>query len=103
MCGDITIKALDKSKEHAFVEDHNSFEMQNMMVRTVQLLCITEATDSKIHIRKSGSETHDRAKNLVLSLKQYHDHYYWFYEKDRLGPQQAYKDFIWVMPFDAPM
>ena len=52
-----------------------------MTVRTDQLLCIAEATGSKIYTRESGAETHGRVKNLILSLKQYHIHYYQFYEK----------------------
>ena len=55
--------------------------MQKMMVRTDQLLCIAKATGSKIYTRESEAETHGRVKNLVLSLKQYHAHYYQFYEK----------------------
>ena len=37
----------------ALVEDHNSFEMPRMTVRTDQLLCIAAATDSQIYIRDS--------------------------------------------------
>ena len=48
-----------------------------MMTRTDQLLCRAEATGSK----KSEAETLGQAKALVLSLKQYHTHYYRFYEK----------------------
>ena len=52
-----------------------------MMIRADQLLHIPEATGSKIYTRESEAKTHDRAKTLVLSLKQYHIHYYQFYEK----------------------
>ena len=65
----------------ALVEDHNSFEMWKTMVRTSQLLGITEAIGSKICTRELKAKTHDRAKTLVLLLKQYHAHYYQFYEK----------------------
>ena len=47
-----------------------------MMIRTDQLLCIAEATGSKIHTGESEAETHDKAKTLVLLLKQYHTHCY---------------------------
>ena len=52
-----------------------------MMNRTDQLFHIAEATGSKIHTRELESDTDGRAKTLVLSLKQYHAHYYQFYEK----------------------
>ena len=52
-----------------------------MMIRTDQLLCITETTGSKIYTRESEAEIHGRAKTLVLLLKQYHTNYYRFYEK----------------------
>ena len=65
----------------SLVEYSNSFEMQKMAIRTDQLLCIVEATGSRIHTRELESETHGRAKTLVLSLKQCHAHYYQFYEK----------------------
>ena len=52
-----------------------------MMVRTDQLLHIIEGTGSKIYARDLEAKTHGKAKTLVLSLKQYHTHYYQFYEK----------------------
>ena len=52
-----------------------------MTVRTDQLLQIAEAAGSKIYTRELEAETHGRAKTLVLLLKQYHAHYYQFYEK----------------------
>ena len=57
--------------------------MGKMAIRTDQLLCITVATGSKIHTRESEAKTHGKAKTLVLSLKQYHAHYYWFYKKEQ--------------------
>ena len=69
----------------ALAEDCNSFEMRKVMIRTDQMLCITEATGSKIHTRESEAETHGRVKTLVLLLKQYHAHYYQFYEKGTPG------------------
>ena len=60
-------------------EDHTSFEMWKMTTRTDQLFCITEATGSKIYTRESEAETYGKPKALVLSLKQYHTHYYRFY------------------------
>ena len=60
--------------------------MQKMMIMTDQLLHIAEATSSKIHTRESEAETHGRVKTLLLSLKQYHTHYYHCYEKGTGGP-----------------
>ena len=80
-CGDTTINVLEQSVNTLLGEHCNSFEMQKMTIRPDQLLPIAEATGSKIHTRESEAETHSRAKNLVFSLKQYHAHYYWFYEK----------------------
>ena len=74
-------KSIRTEQDHTLVEEHNSFEMWKMMVRTDQLLCIAEATGSKIYTRESEPKPHGRAKTLVLSPKQYHPHYYWFYEK----------------------
>ena len=62
-------------------EDCNSFEMQRMTVRTEQLLHIAEAAGSRIHARESEAETYGRVRNMVLTLKQYHAHCCWFFEK----------------------
>ena len=64
----------------ALAEDNNSFEIQEMMVRTDELLCITKATGSTIHTRESEAETHSQVRNLVLLLKQYHAHHYCFFK-----------------------
>ena len=52
-----------------------------MMVRTDELLCITEAIGTEIHTRELEAETYGRVRNLVLSPKQYLTHHYCFYEK----------------------
>ena len=65
----------------ALVEDCTSFEMGRMTVRTDQLLCIAEATGSKIYTSKSEVWSCSPAKALVLSLKQFHAHFYRLYEK----------------------
>ena len=62
-------------------EDHTSFEMKGMTTRTDQLVCIDKATGSKIYTRESEVGTHSSAKALVLSLKQFHAHFYRLYEK----------------------
>ena len=62
-------------------EDHNSFEMHKMTVRTDQLHCIAEATNSKIHTRELEAKANGWAKTLVLSLKQNHAHFYHLYKK----------------------
>ena len=65
--------------DYALVEDHNSFEMCRMTVRTDQLLHIAVATGSQIYTRDLEAKAHGQARTLVLSLKQYHTNY--FYEK----------------------
>ena len=67
--------------DYTLEEDYNSFEMCRMTVRTDQLLHSAMASDSQIYTRDSEAEAHGQAKTLVLSLKQYHTHYYYFYEK----------------------
>ena len=47
-------------------EDWNSFEMHKMLVRTDQLICIAETTNSKIYAQGSEAEAHGWAKILVL-------------------------------------
>ena len=89
--------------ECTLVEDHNSFEMCSMMVRTDQLLHIVVATDSQIYTRDSKAEAHGQAKTLLLLLKQYHAHYYSFYEKGKTRAMVGFQGYIQVMPLDAPM
>ena len=62
-------------------EDHTSFEMRRTTTRTDQLLCIAEATGSKIYTRESEAETCGAPNALVLSLKQFHAHYFRLYKK----------------------
>ena len=64
----------------ALVEDCTSFEMKRMMTRTDQLVCIAKATGSKIYTRESETGTSSSAKALVLSLKQFHAHFYRLYK-----------------------
>ena len=71
-------KSIRTEWDCALAEDCNSFEMPKLMVRTDQLLCIAEATGSKIYTRELEAETHGKAKTLILLLKQYHTHYYQF-------------------------
>ena len=68
-------------QKHTLYEDHNSFEMWKMAIRTDQLFCIAKATGFKIHTRESEAETDGRTRALALSLKQYHIHYYRLYKK----------------------
>ena len=51
-----------------------------MMIRTDQLVCIAKATGSRIYARESETGNHGSAKALVLSLKQFHVHFYRLYE-----------------------
>ena len=62
-------------------DDHTCFEMRRMATRTNQLLHIAEAMGSQIYTRESEAEAQDLSKVLVLSLKQFHAHYYRLYEK----------------------
>ena len=71
-----------------------------MTTRTDQLLHIAEASGSKIYTRESEVEIHGKTKALVLSLKQYHVHYYRFYKKGttraKVGLQGLYtNDTFW--------
>ena len=75
-------KIIRTEQKCALVEDHTSFEMRRMTTKADQLLHIAEAIGSKIYTRKSEAGTHGQAKALVLSLKQYHAHFYRFYEKE---------------------
>ena len=68
-------------KKHTLVDDSTSFEMSRMTTRTDQLLNIAEATCSKIYTRESVAVAWGPAKALVLSLKQFHTHYYRLYKK----------------------
>ena len=65
----------------ALKEDCSSFEMQRIMARTDQLLHIAEVTNSKIYTQELKAEAHGQMKTLVLSIKQYHIHYYQIYQK----------------------
>ena len=68
-------------QDHALDEDHNSFKMCRMTVRTDQLLHIAEAINSNVYIQESEAEAHGQTTALVLSLKQYNAYHYWLYEK----------------------
>ena len=52
-----------------------------MATRTNQLICIAKATGYTIYTRESEVEAQGLAKALVLSLKQFHAHYYRLYKK----------------------
>ena len=75
-------KTVRKERKCTLVEDHTSFEMRRMTIRADQLLCIAEATGSIIYTREPEVETPGLAKALVLSLKQFHAHYYRLYKKE---------------------
>ena len=68
------------------VDEHTFFEMRRMTTRTDQLLHTAEATGSKIYTRESEAGTHDPAKALVLSLKEFHAH---FYRLNKKGTNRA--------------
>ena len=63
------------------MDDHTYFEMRWIATRTGQLIHIAKATGSKIYTRESEAQTQGLPKALVLSLKQFHAHYYRLYEK----------------------
>ena len=77
--------------------------MQKLMVRTDQLLCIAKAPGSKIDIRDSEANTHGKVRTLVLFLKQYHSHCYWFYEKEMTRAMISFRDYIQVKPYNTAM
>ena len=75
----------------ALVEDCTAFEMRRMMTRTDQLICIVEATGSRVYTRVLEAGAHGSAKALVLSLKQFHAHFYLLYERVPPGQWWAFK------------
>ena len=56
--------------------------MHKMTVRSDQLVCIAEATSSKMYTLELEAKAHDWMKALVLSLKRYNTHCYWLYENN---------------------
>ena len=74
-------KIIRAEQKHTLADDHTSFKMRQMATRTNQLIHIAKATGSKIYTRESEAEAQGLAKALVLSLKQFHDHYYRLYKK----------------------
>ena len=51
------------------------------MVRTDGLLCIAQATNSKVYTQELEAKGHGQMKALILSLKQYHTCNYQLYKK----------------------
>ena len=78
--------------------EHTSFEMKRMTTRTDQLVRIARATGCKIYTRESEVETCGLTKALVLSLKQFHAHFYRVYEKEPSGHWWASKAYTLVIP-----
>ena len=74
-----------------------------MTIRTDQLLHISKATGSKIYTRESEVEIHGKAKALVLSLKQYHGHYYRFHERGQPRAMVGLQGLHMRMPSGAQM
>ena len=70
------LKIIRTEQKCTLLEDCTSFEMRRMMTRTEQLFHIAEATGAKIYTRQSEAGTQGQAKALVLSLKQFHAHFY---------------------------
>ena len=73
MCGDMTIRGLEQCRIALLWKSTTSLRCEKWQSGLTNC--------SKFYTRESEAETHGRAKTLVLSLKQYHAHYYWFYEK----------------------
>ena len=74
-------KIIRAKQKHALVDDCTSFKMRRMATRTNQLLHIAKATGSKIYALESEVGAQGLAKALVLSLKQFHAHYYRLYKR----------------------
>ena len=72
-----------------------------MMVSNDQLLHSTEATGSKINTTESEAKTHGRMKTLLMSLKQYHAHYYRFYEKGTTRPMIGLQGLYMIDAFQS--
>ena len=62
-------KMIRTEQKYTLVEDYTSFQMRRMTTRTDQLLCIAEATGSKIYMRESEVENHIQAKALIHVLE----------------------------------
>ena len=84
--------------KYSLVDDCTFFKMIRMATGTDQLICIAEATGSKIDTRKSEAEAQGPAKTLALSLKQSHAHYYRLYEN---GTTRAIMDLQGLHSSDA--
>ena len=91
-------KIIRTEQRCALVEACTSLEMRRMTTRTDQLLCIAEATGSKIYTRESEAETRGPAKAFVLSLKQFHAHYTGFMRKGQPEQWWASKAYTQAMP-----
>ena len=63
------------------------------MTRTDQLIHIVEATGSKVYPRESEVGAHRPVKALVLSLKQFHTHFYQLYEKGTTRAMVGFQGF----------
>ena len=91
--GDHDHKIIRAKQKHSLADDCTSLKVRQMATRTDQLIHIAESTSSKIYTRESEVEAQGSAKALVLSLKQFHAHYYRLYEKGTtraMGVSKAY-------------
>ena len=75
------MKSSGQSKLITLEEDHTSFKVNKMAIGTDQLFWIKEATHCQVYPWESEAEVHGQKKTLVQSLKQFHAHFYWLYEK----------------------
>ena len=72
---------IQTEQELTLEEDHTSFEVNKMTIRTDQLLQIKEATHLKTHWWESQAKVHGWKKTLMQSLKQFHTCFYQLSEK----------------------
>ena len=78
--------------------DSHSFEISGMTVYTNQLLWIKVATNARnIYTREHKTNIDGMKKALVQSLKQFHAHYYWLYEKTWPTPWWVCRAFTGAM------
>ena len=78
-CGDMTIRVLGQSGIALLWKTATPLRCKKWWSGLTN--CLSEATGSTIYTRGSKTEAHGRTKTLVLLLKQYCTHYYWFYER----------------------
>ena len=80
-CGHMTMNVLEQSRNETWWKTATPLRFIKWWSGLTNCSVSLKPLAPKFHSRESEAETHGKAKTLVLLLKQYHSHYYWFYEK----------------------